>query len=88
MLSVKTPISPSNKECEDWSTSGLLISGDFIPLIHNFEDLFENPSALTHFMTFLDSIGKKSEFSYIFYAFRQAVFSKILDPHGRIQVMF
>lgn len=64
LFSAKQQDSPTNRkqdQYEDWpstaSAGGLLISGDFLPMIHKFEDLFENSSAMMHFMTFLDSLG-------------------------------
>lgn len=51
--------SPGNSEHnESWSTTSLLVFNDFLPMIHRFEDLYENSSAMMYFMKFLDQLEK------------------------------
>ncbi|KAI6176476.1 Regulator of G-protein signaling rgs-5 [Aphelenchoides bicaudatus] len=43
---------------ESTSTSGLLLSNEALPMVHEFDDLFNNSSAMMYFMKFLDESDK------------------------------
>jgi hypothetical protein len=57
--SIQRPIEERQEQNEEsTSTNGLLLSNDSLPMVHNFEDLFENSSAMLYFMKFLEENGE------------------------------